>query len=131
MAKKYQVMVFGKSGCPKCKVLNQRLDKCLEQPGWEDFEKNYLNLETEEGLVHFCKVECINPQRIPAFFVAKKTEEGAYKPVMAPQPGQTDPVCKKSRLHHVVGLQTDYSDAGRGVISPRMIESVLKDAASL
>jgi hypothetical protein len=37
-------------------------------------------------------------------------------------------VCKKTRLHHIMGLQTDYSDQGRGVISPKMIKRVLEEA---
>ena len=76
MAKKYRVVVFGKSGCPKCKVLNQRLDTLLDKPEWEQFEKVYHSLDTEDGLVSFCKAECINPQRIPAFYVAERRESG-------------------------------------------------------
>jgi hypothetical protein len=132
MAKKYQITLFGKTDCSKCKVLNQRLDKLLKKPEWEEFEKKYINLDTEEGLVHFCKAECINPQRIPAFFVARqRNEKDAYEPVPNPRPQAGDPVCRKSRLHSVVGLQTDYTESGRGVISPRMIETVLQEARTL
>ena len=37
-------------------------------------------------------------------------------------------VCRKSRLYQFVGLQTDYSEAGKGVISPKMIQAVLAEA---
>jgi glutaredoxin len=129
MAKKYKITVYGKTGCDKCKVLNQRLDNLLEKDEWQDFEKSYLNIETEEGIVSFCKAECINPQRIPAFVVEEQhPEKQRYVPLRNPRPGQSDEVCKKTRLHHIMGLQTDYSDQGRGVISPKMIKRVLEEA---
>ena len=36
-----------------------------------------------------------------------------------------------SALYTWVGLQTDYSSVGRGVITPRMIEAVLRQAKAL
>jgi hypothetical protein len=43
-------------------------------------------------------------------------------------PNVQDPVCGTSRLYQYAGLQTDYSAAGRGVISPKMLKTVLEDA---
>ncbi len=127
MSKTYQVMVFGKEGCDKCKVLNQRLDKLMAKDEWQDFEKAYVDVMTEDGLVAFCKAECINPQRIPAFVVSRKNEQtGAYEPVPNPRPFEKDPVCKDSKLYTFMGLQTDYSGAGGGLITPKMISTVLE-----
>ncbi len=129
MAKKYQVVVFGKAGCPKCKMLNQRVDKLLEDPKWEDYEKKYLSLDAEEGLIEFCKAECINPQRVPALLVKEFSEESqSYRPVADRRTGDTERPFAHTRLYHLVGLQTDYTDVGRGVISPKMIETVLQEA---
>lgn len=129
MAKTYRVKVFGKPGCDKCKVLQERLDKLLGSDEWSDFEKVYCDLQTEEGLVEFCEVECVNPQRIPALLVTRHNEEtGDYDPVPNRNPGHTCNVCKNSRLFQHLGLQTDYTEAGRGVISPRMITTVLAEA---
>ena len=44
------------------------------------------------------------------------------------QPGTIDKVCKKARLYQFLGLQTDYSDLGKGLITPKMIQSVLAEA---
>jgi hypothetical protein len=129
MAAKYQIQVFGKKSCDKCHTLNQRLDKLLSKEEYHDVEKLYCDVETIEGLVAFAEAECINPSRIPAMLVTKWNEdEEEYVPVETKNPGAEDNVCKKARLYQFVGLQTDYSNAGKGIISPKMIQSVLAEA---
>ncbi len=131
MSTKYRVHVFGKKGCDKCEVLNQRLDRVLAKDEWEGFEKLYNDVETEAGMVAFAEAECINPQRIPAMMVMQLDEEsGEYEPVPNPKPGENNSVFKKSKLYQYLGVQTDYSDSGRGVISPKMITKCLEEAAS-
>lgn len=131
MSAKYQIRVFGKQGCDKCHTLNQRLDKLLGKDEYTDFEKCYCDVETVDGLVAFAEAECINPSRIPAMLVNRWDEEaGEFMPVSARTPGAPDKVCKKSKLYQYVGLQTDYSDVGKGVISPKMIQVVLAEARS-
>lgn len=128
MADTFRVVVFGKAGCDKCKALNRRLDAILSKPDWQDFEKTYCDLETEAGLVEFCNAECINPQRIPAFLVMRRSAStGEYERMPALSSGD-DEVCGASRLHTWRGLQTDYSDVGRGLITPKMIQTVLSEA---
>ena len=124
--KSYQIHVFGKPGCAKCHALQGRLDDLLQEETYSDFEKVYHDLETEDGLVAFCEAECLNPQRVPAFYVAKEGE-----PILNPNPGATDSVTGDSSLYTLLGLQTDYSPRGRGVLSPKMIESVLQRALAL
>ncbi len=131
--KKMKIVVFGKTGCAKCKVLQTRLDELLERPEWRElYEKEYCDVETEDGVVAFCKSECVNPQRIPAFLVMRwNAEDQSYEPVENPKPGQADPVCHQSRLYQFMGIQTDYSDAGKGLITKPMIESVLSEVRDL
>jgi len=127
--KPYKIQVFGKPGCAKCKMLNQRLDKILADPKWSDFEKEYCDVETVEGLVAFASAECINPQRIPAMLVNQLQEEsGSYSPVSVRDPQPRDEICGQSKLYQYVGLQTDYSKEGKGTISPHMITVVLSEA---
>ncbi len=133
MAKKFQLTVFGKAGCEKCKVLNARLDALLEKPEWgTDFDKAYCDVETEAGLVAFAKAECISPNRIPAVLVSKLNEaSGAYQPLANPAPGAADAVLKKAKLYQYLGMQTDYTDEGKGLITPKMIASLLEEARKL
>ena len=133
MDKQFEIRVFGKKGCPKCKTLNKRLDSLLSKDEWAHFEKKYFDVQTEDGLVEFCNAECINPQRIPAFVVAKKHGQDtngndAAELIPNPAPEEYDEVCKDSKLYVYLGLQTDYTDSGQGVISPKMIKSVLNEA---
>jgi hypothetical protein len=129
MSAKYQIRVFGKQGCDKCHTLNQRLDKLLTADDNVDFEKCYFDVETIDGLVAFAEAECINPSRIPAMLVTEWNEERAdYVPLSTKAPGAKDAVCKKSKLYQYVGLQTDYSETGKGLITPKMIKSVLAEA---
>ncbi|MFO7535686.1 MAG: hypothetical protein R6X19_08405 [Kiritimatiellia bacterium] len=131
--KKMKIVVFGKTGCVKCKVLQSRLDELLEHEEWKAlYEKEYCDVETEDGIVAFCKSECVNPQRIPAFLVTSwNPATQAYEPLPNPKPGAADAVCRQSRLYQFVGIQTDYSDVGKGLITKPMIESVLAAARDL
>lgn len=132
MSKTYQIHVFGKPGCDKCHTLNGRLDDLLQEAEWAGFEKVYHDLETEAGLVEFCEAECLNPQRVPGFYITKADPAtGVQTPLANPQPGAADAPGGSSALYTVVGLQTDYTAAGRGVLTPRMIEAVLRQAQGL
>jgi hypothetical protein len=127
MSADYRVVVFGRLASDKSQLLNRRVDKILSKDEWSDFEKVYMDMETEDGLVAFCRAECINPQRIPALIVMRKESDG-YAPVPNPSMGLEDPLCQESKLHHWLGLQTDYSSTGSGMITPKMIASVLQEA---
>ncbi len=127
--KTYCVTVFGKAGCDKCKVLQKRLDDILAKPEWHDFEKAYADVETEDGLVAFCRAECVNPARVPGLVVSRRDPvSGHYHLVVNPEPGKAAPLLKKAGLYTYIGLQTDYTDDGQGVITPRMITTTLEAA---
>ena len=131
MAEKYQIKVFGKQSCDKCHTLNQRLDKLLAKEDYSAFGKLYCDVETIDGLVTFSEAECINPARIPAMLVTEwDAEADEYVPVGTRQPGAKDPVCNKAKLYQYLGLQTDYSGVGKGLITPKMIQSVLAEATA-
>ena len=128
-AKTYRVLIFGKEGCPKCDVLKERLGKTLAKSEWADFDHQYLSVLSVPGLVAFSRAQCVNPSRIPAMVVCKRDPEtGDYAFVPNPEPGAPDDVCQKARLYQYLGLQTDYSDVGKGVISSKMITSILERA---
>lgn len=128
MGRPFRVVVFGKAECDKCAVLQKRLGILLAAPEWGDFEQAYLDVETEEGLVAFCRIEGLNPQRIPALVVMQQdAPDEPYRAVPAVRAGRDDPA-RRIRLRHVLGLQTDYSETGRGVVTPKMVAAVLADA---
>ncbi len=129
--KKYKLVVFGKEGCQKCTVLKTRLSKLLKKEEYSDFEMEYAGVDDTAGLVEFAMAECINPQRIPAFIVKQLDNDGKYNYVPVKDPSKKpDPVCGSSKLYHYLGMQTDYTAKGRGLLSGKMIEYVLDKAKS-
>jgi len=131
MAEKYQIKVFGKQGCDKCHTLNQRLDKLLAKEEYAHFDKLYCDVESIDGLVAFAEAECINPARIPAMLVTKwDTETDEFLPLPTQTPGAGDALCRKAKLYQYLGLQTDYSDTGKGLITPKMIQSILTETTA-
>lgn len=126
------VNVFGKPGCAKCAMLNRRLDKMLaEDPRYARFHKEYHNVLSEEGLVEFCKSKCLNPSRIPAMVISCADSEGKSHYLVNPDPDAFDSVCRHSKLYQFLGVQTDYSEEGKGIISPEMIKSILDEALEI
>ena len=125
------VNVFGKEGCAKCTMLNRRLDKLLSEKRYSGFVKKYHDVMSEAGLVPFCLAQCLNPSRIPAMLISQLREDGIEEYMANPEPDRKDEVCNYSRLYQYLGLQTDYSDEGKGIITPEMLESVLDRALTL
>lgn len=121
-----EAVVFGKTGCDKCKALLRRAHELVQQPEWADVRVRYVDVETEEGLVEFCRMECLNPQRLPALVLGRVEADGQFHPIPAAPSAVPDPRLGACRLYHIVGLQTDYSPRGRGVITPAMIAAVFE-----
>jgi len=128
---KLTINVFGKAGCQKCAMLNRRIDKLLTEPKYSVFSKSYSDVLTEDGLVKFCKAECLNPSRIPAMVISCGGTETDPTYIANPQPDAEDSVCRHSRLYTYLGIQTDYSDEGKGVITPEMIQKILDEALEI
>jgi len=125
------VNVFGKEGCAKCTMLNRRLDKLLSEERFASFQKKYHDVMTEAGLVPFCLAQCLNPSRIPAMLISRVFEDGSEEYLPNPDADRKDEVCKDSKLFQYLGLQTDYSEEGKGIITPEMVESILNQALTL
>lgn len=129
--KKFIAHVFGKKGCAKCAMLNRRLDALLATEPWKDLvEKTYDDVETEDGMMYFCMAQCVNPNRIPALVMAQTNDEGMEAFIERSDIGGADRVCGSSMLYQYVGIQTDYGPEGKGIITPEMIEHVLKEATT-
>jgi len=128
--KKFIVNVFGKEGCAKCSMLNRRIDKLLTEEKYSCFVKRYNDVLTEDGMVKFCLAQCLNPNRIPAMVISTVGADGKEHYMDNDDHSPSD-VYKRSKLYQYLGVQTDYSAEGNGIIPPEMIEAVLKEALAL
>lgn len=132
MNAQYLIRVYGKEGCEKCAVLKDRLAKALKKEVYQAFDWEYVDVMSQDGLVAMCLAECINPNRIPSCIVYERDGiTGEWMPLQRPEPGAPDRVCKKARFERYQGLQTDYSDTGKGIISPKMITTVLDEVLAV
>ena len=125
MTKQYRIKVYGKRGCNKCAILKSRLAKLLEHEKWQDFEMMNYDILTEDGLVSFVKEEVLNPQRIPSFLIQKRNENGEFENMINPE-WKTNK--KEAEPFKFIGIETDYSSKGNGVITPKQIDTVLECA---
>lgn len=127
--KTYRATVFGKEGCAKCTQLKNRLTKMITKGTLTDLDMEYKDVLTVPGMVDFSELECLNPQRIPALVVSRfNDKKDRYDVIPTPVPGKPDDVCQASRLYQIMGIQTDYSGAGKGIITPQMIQHVIEQA---
>ena len=125
MTKQYRIKVYGKRGCNKCAILKSRLAKLLENEKWQDFEMMNYDILTEDGLVSFVKEEVLNPQRIPSFLIQKRNENGDFENMINTE-WKTNK--KEAEPFKFIGIETDYSSKGNGVITPKQIDTVLECA---
>jgi len=124
--KRFQVTVFGKQGCDKCRLLKKRLEKILTEKAYADFEMIYYDLGTIEGLVRFCQCEMLNPQRIPSFMVFEKEDRPGTTALrqLSCRVEMSDLVDED--LDIFMGLETDYTSTG--TLKPVMIRRILDSA---
>ena len=126
--KTYRISIYGKKGCSKCAQLKNRLEK-LTSTDWQDFGIAYNDILTEDGMVSFVKRECLNPQRIPSFIVEKLGSDGeTYEAIKNPAHSQTVEGVRPMRL---LGIQTDYTEAGKGIIPPAAVVEIMQQARGL
>jgi glutaredoxin len=65
--KPYLIVIYGKEGCPKCVKLKQQINAMLADDNVsKDFDMDYQNLSTAEGMAAYALSETVNGQRIPA-----------------------------------------------------------------
>lgn len=125
--------VFGKEGCSKCAALKRRLERLLAKPEYSMIKMEYHDVMTLDGIVDFCKAECLNPNRIPALLMESDGEYVELPKKLwddldrndGPEHGRFSP----DATYPYVGTQTNYD--GNGVITEQTIQGILDTAIAL
>lgn len=105
-----KLIVYGKTGCQKCEILQRRLEKM-------GLSFELRKVDTLTGLILFCRAEQLNPSRIPAVLVE---EDG--KPLVDDS-GKTAELLGTCALPSIAGMQTDYENGG--VLRPADIQTLV------
>jgi len=124
--RKYKIIIFGRKDCDKCKAINHKVDELIKLDKFKSFEKEYIDVMSEDGLVMFCDFECLNAQRIPSLVVLKSEKGDQFQPIDNNDFDKNE-LCKGFMTYQHLGLQTDYS-INDGKITSKMIESILDTA---
>lgn len=106
--KKYLLVIYGKNGCERCIKLKKDVSLILEQSGIaDDFEMDYQNLSTIEGMQAYALAETVNGQRLPAMQIMKYSEEkNSY--VKISYPGTANDTASGLKPYYLQ-LETSYS----------------------
>jgi hypothetical protein len=119
--KQFRITVFGKEGCLKCNLLKQRISKLLTEEKYSNFDMEYVDIKTLNGLVELCKCEVLNPQKIPAFIIKKRNAFGNFDFINV----KTSPHKYSDEINTILYIQTDYSNVGKGLINYEKIVELL------
>jgi glutaredoxin len=115
--KPYLIVIYGKDGCDKCALLKRRVSSLLAK-GNQDFDLDYQNLSTAEGMAAYALAETVNGQRIPAMQIMRYNEDRkTYVKIPDPRPEVTDSENGRVFVPVYLQIQTDYA-SGSGVITP-------------
>lgn len=119
--KKYLIVIYGKDGCEKCVRLKNEVSLILgEDNSLNDFDMDYQNLSTIEGMQAYALSETVNGQRIPALQIMKYSEEKKSY-VKIPYPGNGKDSDARPFLYYLQ-LETDYSSDNASIGTEKIRE---------
>lgn len=114
------VHIFGKSeGCSKCAALKHKAALVItEEPFRGQFEVEFHDLLTEEGIAEFCRTN-INPNCVPGLVVG-------IGPLFLKSVCSSEEWLERGNLLRPwLGVFTDYGERNRGVIMAKQIREIL------
>lgn len=117
------VHIFGKSeGCSKCASLKRKVASVIgEEPFRGQFEVEFHDLLTEEGIAEFCRAN-INPNCVPGLVVG-------IGPLFLKSVCSSEEWLERGNLLRPwLGIFTDYGERNRGVIMAKQIREILAEA---
>lgn len=125
---KYLIVIYGKNGCEKCARLKNEVSMILEEDnGLNDFDMDYQNLSTVEGMQAYALSETVNGQRLPALQIMKySAEKKSY--IKIPFPGSGKGADTRPFLYYLQ-LETDYS-SDNASITPDKVRELMSVAQS-
>ncbi|MBP7462568.1 MAG: hypothetical protein KBA26_14885 [Candidatus Delongbacteria bacterium] len=109
--KPYLIVIYGKNDCPLCAGLLEEMGRVLgDEAVQRNFDLDYQNLSTIEGMEAYAKSETVNGQRIPALQIMKyDPQEEVYRKIPDTRPERYDEVSGELIVPAYLQLQTGAS----------------------
>ena len=122
--KPYLVVIYGKNGCDRCARLLHDVKSILCDSGLDDeFDLDYQNLSTVDGMIAYAVSETVNGQRLPALQIMKyENVSGSYVKIPDTRPGVSFRGGSEFFEPVYLQIQTDYSSAGGPIGKDEILE---------
>ena len=124
----YLIVIYGKQGCDMCARLRDQVSLMLDEENLEgEFDLDYQDLSTTEGMMAYARSETVNGQRIPALQVMKyDNSRNAYIKIRDSRPETYNEETGQLYVPVYLQLQTDYSSS-----SPAIEKAEVRELLSL
>lgn len=124
--KPYLIVIYGKDGCDKCALLKDEVSVMLKEDSLkEDFDLDYQNLSTVEGMAAYAISETVNGQRIPALQIMKYDKERkSYVKIPDLRAETFNDKTGELFVPAYLQLQTDYSSDSPGIKKSELKELI-------
>ena len=122
--KPYLVVIYGKNGCDRCARLLHDVKSVLGESGLGDeFDLDYQNLSTVDGMIAYAVSETVNGQRLPALQIMKyEGVSGSYVKILDTRSGVSFSGGGEFFEPVYLQIQTDYSSAGGPIGKDEIME---------
>lgn len=122
--KPYLIVLYGKNDCALCARLREEVEMVLKDEAFRrDFDLDYQNLSTAEGMVAYAKSETVNGQRIPAIQIMKFNHAGgAYRKIPDTRPERRDEGNGELVVPVYLQLETEYGSPQPEITGERIRE---------
>lgn len=122
--KPYLIVLYGKNDCALCARLREEVEMVLKDEAFRrDFDLDYQNLSTAEGMVAYAKSETVNGQRIPALQIMKFNHaDGAYRKIPDTRLERYDEGNGELVVPAYLQLQTQYGSPQYEITGERIRE---------
>ncbi len=129
----YLIVIYGKQGCDMCARLKEEVRHMLDQEDLEgEFELDYQDLSTVEGMMAYAGSETVNGQRIPALQVMKyDSSKNAYVKIRDSRPEAYNEETGELHVPVYLQLQTNYGSSRPAIkgADVRELLSLARDGA--
>ena len=122
---------FSSHTSAKFRIVETRIERLLsENPPWMGlFDVHREDLRTVNGLAEFCNVGCLDFEHTPAVIIYRYDHTAERYTLIRPEDPLDENASRDSNwLHCCLGVQTVYNRKTGGILTPRLLRTLLQKA---